>query len=467
MIRDDAKRKQLTLATMCIATFVAILDTTVVNLALHTIQDKMHASVTALQWVLDLYNLTYASFIMTGGILGDLYGRRRVFVAGMCLFTVGSLVCGLAPNTSILIAGRGLAGIGAALQLPGSLSILNVTFEDERERARAIAIWGGFNGLAMAIGPTVGGLLVDRLSWRSVFYLVVPFGIAVIALASARVSESSDPKGRELDPAGQAFAFVFLGCLAFGFIQGPSLSWSSPWIIASLVVSALSLGGFLNAERGKPGALVSLDAFRDAGFSAAIIDAALMTFGMYALLFIFPLYLQSVRRQTALVAGLQLLPMSVAFFVVSLFAERLLHRVGAKLLIAIGMTLTGAGIFQLAYANTRSSYTFLSLCLLVIGIGLGLITGPIMNAAVSRVPREKSGMSSGLVNVGRMTGATLGVAILGSIFGAHLEQAAHNTPRFLSGMHRALAIGGGSEIAGAVIALALLRSGQHKEAQSK
>lgn len=204
---ESGNRKTLTLATMCIATFVAILDTTVVNLALHAIQNEFHTSVTVLQWILDLYNLTYASFIMTGGVLGDLFGRRRIFALGMCLFTLGSLVCGLAPNPSVLIAGRGIAGIGAALQLPGSLSILNVTFQDEKERAHAIAIWGGFNGLAMAIGPTLGGLLVDHLGWRSVFFLVVPFGIVVIGLALSRVSESSDPKGRQLDLTGQTFAF--------------------------------------------------------------------------------------------------------------------------------------------------------------------------------------------------------------------------------------------------------------------
>ncbi len=456
---NDETQKRLTLATMCIATFVAILDTTVVNLALHSIQNQLHARITVLQWVLDLYNLTYASFIMTGGILGDLFGRRRIFVIGMILFTLGSLVCGIAPNTSLLLAGRGVAGAGAALQLPGSLSILNVTFQDEGERARAIAIWGGFNGLAMAVGPTVGGLLVDQFGWRSVFFLVVPFGIAVIVLAIARVPESSDPKGRQLDLAGQTLALLFLGCLTFGFIQGPSLSWRSPWIIASFIVCTASVIGFLKTERGKSGALVSLDVFRDGAFSAAIADAALMTFGMYALLFIFPLYLQSVRGQTAVMAGLELLPMSVSFFVVSLFAARFFRRAGARVSITTGLALTGAGIFGLAFSDAQSSYPSLFLRLFAIGIGLGLITGPIMTVAVSRVPRERSGMSSGLVNVGRLMGATLGVAILGSIFGAHLDQTAHDIPKFLAGMQKALAVGGSGELAGAGISLILLRSG--------
>jgi MFS transporter, DHA2 family, methylenomycin A resistance protein len=451
---------------MCIATFVAILDTTVVNLALHAIQSKLHAGITTLQWVLDLYNLTYASFIMTGGILGDLFGRRRIFAVGMCLFTLGSLVCGLAPNPSLLIAGRGIAGIGAALQLPGSLSILNITFQDEKERAHAIAIWGGFNGLAMAIGPTIGGLLVDHFGWRTVFFLVVPFGIVVIGLSLARISESSDPKGRQLDSSGQIFAFLCLGCLAFGFIQGPSLSWLSPWIIASFFVCVISFIGFLKTERGKSGALVSLEVFRDSMFSAAMTDAALMTFGMYALLFIFPLYLQSVRGQTAVIAGLELLPMSFTFFVVSLFAVRFVNLVGPRLAIAIGLALTGVGIGALAFVHAQSSFVPIWLGLFGIGIGLGLITGPIMTIAVSRVPRERSGMSSGLVNVARMVGATLGVAILGSIFGARLDQTTHNIPKFLSGMHRALAIGGSGEIVAAAIALIFMRSDSKIPAKS-
>lgn len=437
----DETSQRLTLAAMCIARFVAILDTTVVNLALHAIQAQLHASVTVLQWVLDLYNLMYASFIMTGGILGDLFGRRLIFVLGMSLFTLGSLVCGFAPSPSILIAGRGVAGIGAALQLPGSLSIINVTFKEENERAQAIAIWGGFNGLAMAVGPTVGGLLVDRFGWRSIFFLVVPFGIAVIALALARVLESSDREGRQLDLAGQTFALLFLASLAFGFIQGPSLSWFSPWIIGSFAVCAVSLIGFIGTEHGRSGALVSLGIFRDGAFSAAITDAALMTFGMYAPLFIFPLYLQSVRGQTAFVAGLELLPMSVTFFVISLFADRIANLLGPRVSITLGLALTGIGIFGLAFAGAQSTDLFIAVRLFVIGIGLGVITGPIMTVAVSRVPRERSGMSSGLVNVGRMVGATLGVAILGSIFGAHLSQATHNPPKFLDGMSKRLASG--------------------------
>jgi EmrB/QacA subfamily drug resistance transporter len=441
---------------MCIATFVAILDTSVVNLALHAIKDALHASVTALQWTIDAYNLIYAAFIMTGGALGDLFGRRRIFVIGMVLFTAGSVVCALAPNMAVLIAGRGLAGLGAAFQLPGALSILNVTFPDADARAHAISIWGGFNGFAMAIGPTVGGLCVAWLGWQSVFWLVVPFGVVAIALAQWAVPESSDPHGRRLDPAGQILAVLCLGTLAFAFIQAPSLHWSSPWIIACVVLCLASFVTFVLVERRVQGPLVDLALFRNRAFSAAIGDAALMTFGMYAFLFIFPLYLQSVRGFTPTAAGLMLVPMSLSFFLVSLVAGRLLQVVGARVLITGGLSLTAAGVALLAFQGAQTGVASMIGGLLAIGIGLGLITGPIMTVAVSGAPRERSGTSSWLVNVGRMIGATFGVATLGSVFGAHIGEAAQDASAFLAGMRMALAIGAAGLFAGALITLAWL-----------
>jgi MFS family permease len=224
---------------MCIATFMAILDTTVVNLGLHSIQGDLHVSLNVLQWILDIYNLVYAGFILTGGVLGDLFGRRRVFSIGIALFTLGSLICALAPNATVLICGRGVAGLGAALQLPGALSILTVTFPEPGERAHAIAIWGGFNGLAMAVGPSVGGLLVDYFGWRSIFYLVVPFGAVALVLAFTSVSESASQEGRRLDLSGQVLSILALGLLAFAFIQAPLLGWSSPLCACARVRSAV------------------------------------------------------------------------------------------------------------------------------------------------------------------------------------------------------------------------------------
>jgi len=441
---------------MCIATFMAILDTTVVNLGLHAIQGDLHVSLTVLQWVLDIYNLVYAGFILTGGVLGDLFGRRRVFSIGIALFTFGSLICALAPNATLLICGRGLAGLGAALQLPGALSILTVTFPQPGERARAIAIWGGFNELAMAVGPTVGGLLVDYFGWRSIFYLVVPFGAVALVLAFTSVSESASPKGRRLDLSGQVSSILALGLLAFAFIQAPSLGWSSPLILGCVLGSAVSFAALLKVESATPGALLSLAVFRNRAFSVAIANAAMMTFGFYTLLFIFPLYLQEIRGNSAVVTGLKLLPLSVTFFLVSLTAGKLLDRVGARALIAAGLGLFGGGLLALTLVSGQSSFAAMVPALVAIGLGNGLAFGAIMTVAVSNVDDSRSGMSSGLVNVARMVGATLGVAIPGSIFGAHVVQAGHDVTKFLVGMHRAFFLAGLDEVAGGLIALCFL-----------
>jgi EmrB/QacA subfamily drug resistance transporter len=435
---------------------MAILDTTVVNLGLHAIQGDLHVSLTVLQWVLDIYNLVYAGFILTGGVLGDLFGRRRVFSIGIALFTFGSLICALAPNATLLICGRGVAGLGAALQLPGALSILTVTFPEPAERARAIAIWGGFNGLAMAVGPTVGGLLVDYFGWRSIFYLVVPFGAAALVLAFTSVSESASPKGRRLDLSGQVLSILALGLLAFGFIQAPALGWSSPLILGCVFGSAVSFAALLKVESATPGALLSPAVFRNRAFSVAIANAAMMTFGFYTLLFIFPLYLQEIRGNSAVVTGLKLLPLSITFFLVSLIAGRLLHRVGARALIAAGLGLFGAGLLALTLVSGQSSFAAMVPALVAIGLGNGLAFGAIMTVAVSNVDDSRSGMSSGLVNVARMVGATLGVAIPGSIFGAHVVRAGHDVTKFLVGMHRAFFLAGLDEVAGGLIALSFL-----------
>ena len=364
---DVPARKRLTLATMCLATFVAILDTTVVNLALHAIQDSLHAGVSTLQWVLDAYNLTYASFILTGGVLGDLLGRRRIFRAGMALFLVGSAVAA-APGPGVLVAGRATAGLGAALQLPGALSILAVSFRDNRERSRAIAIWGGFNGLAMGVGPIAGGLLVDHFGWRSIFWLVVPFGVAILGL-TAGVAETSDPQGRRLDPPGQALSVAVLGLLTFALIEAPELRWSSWPIVASLATSALAAAAFAAVERSRRDVLLPLDLFRNFQFSIAIASAALMTFAFYSFLFVFPLYLQSVRGRSAVFAGVELLPMSITFFVLSPVAGRLLPRVGAGPLAGGGMVLIGAGVAALAGAGAHTGTLALAVPLLAMGIG--------------------------------------------------------------------------------------------------
>jgi MFS transporter, DHA2 family, methylenomycin A resistance protein len=454
---QDIRSNRLILAAMCLGTFMAVLDTSLVNLGLRRIKADLHAEIVVLQWVIDLYNLTYAAFLLTGGTLADRYGRRRLFLWGSAIFASGSLLCAIAPGAEILIFGRGIAGLGAALLLPAALAILNVTYPDAGARTRAIAIWGGMNGLAMAIGPTFGGALVDILGWRSLFYCILPVAAATLTVAALYVPESSDPRGRRLDPAGQTLAVVALVALSLALIEGPVWGWRSPAIFGCLSFAAGSAAAFLMVERRSADPLVPLRVFGEPAFSAAVADAALMTFGIYGLLFVLPLYLQSVRGASAALAGVELLPMSITFFVVSLIAGRVATAIGPRLLIGGGMTLTGLGILGLSRLSTDSGHGVIAAALFAVGVGLGSITGPIANAAVNNAPAARSGMSSGLVNVGRMLGATLGVAVLGIWFGGPAGQGTGDPQRFVDGMHTAFRWGGGAELIGAAIAFLWFR----------
>lgn len=407
------------LITMCLGVLVAQIDTSVVNLALNHINADLKAGVSGLQWVVDAYNLTYATLLLTGGVLGDLYGRRKIFALGIALFTVGSVICGLAPNITTLIAGRAIAGLGAALEVPITLAILTVTYPDPRERAVPLGIWASCNGLAFIIGPTLGGVLVDYAGWRSIFLLIVPPCLVTLALAWAAVPESSAPKGRHLDLPGQALAILALGALALAVIEGPHWGWTSAWQIGSIAVFILAVAAFLRVESRTSGAMIPLDLFRSRALSASLAIAGLMTFGMYAMLFLTPMYLQSVRGASALGAGIQLLPMSIAFVVVAQLSGWLTNRLGARTMICGGMGGMGFGMLGLAFATAWDAPFVMEGALLVVGIGLGLNTAPVQNVAVASVPQSRAGTASGLVNTARMVGATLGVAVLGLLFALH------------------------------------------------
>jgi EmrB/QacA subfamily drug resistance transporter len=441
--------RTLVLLTMCLGVLVAQIDTSVVNLALTHIKAELGAGIGALQWVVDAYNLAYATLLLTGGVLGDLCGRRRIFALGIALFTIGSLICGLAPNAAALIAGRAVAGLGAALEVPITLAILAVTYPKPEERAMPLGIWASCNGLAFIIGPTLGGLLVDHAGWRSIFLLIVPPCLATLALAFAAVSESSAPKGRHLDLPGQALAILTLGALSLGVIEGPHWGWTSPWLMACMAIFVAALIAFLRVEVRTAGAMLPLELLRSRSLSAALAIAALMTFGMYAMLFLTPLYLQSVLGSSALTAGLQLLPMSIAFVVVAQLSGWLTQTFGPRAMTVGGMSAMGVGMLMMATAVATGRVFAVEGALLVIGIGLGLNTAPVQNIAVAAVPQARAGTASGLVNTARMVGATLGVAVLGLLLALHAASAA--TPQ-AGGFSLPYLVGGAGELAGALLA---------------
>ncbi|KVG28910.1 MFS transporter [Burkholderia diffusa] len=442
-----ARQRSVTLLTLCLAVLVAQVDTAVVNLATRAIGAYFHAGVGALQWVVDSYNLTYAVLLLTGGLLADLYGRRRIFMAGTAVFTVASLLCALAPSVSVLIGARALAGVGAALLLPASLAIVRVVWRDPVERGRALGIWAACNGVAMAIGPTLGGVLIRHFGWRSIFLVVVPLSIAAMLLAIPAVPESSDPRGRHFDAGAQVAGALALGTLAYAAI----VFRDAP--VASAVASGIAIASFIAfvaiERRHGEAALVPLDIFGIGPFRGAIAATTGMTFGMYGVLFLLPLTWQSIGRLDSTGAGLALLPMALVFVAVSPCSGPLSERVGTRATTAGGVAVIASGLAAIGASAASPGLLGAEIGLALTGLGMGIATGPLMTVAVGAVDAARSGTASALVNVARMAGATLGIAVLGTLFAAEHGGTA--------GLRAAMFAGAAVQLAGAAAAVVSVR----------
>ena len=436
----------------CIGVFLAQLDTSIVNLALRQIGAGLGASVKELQWVIDAYNLAYASFLLAGGTLGDTYGRRRLFVGGIALFAAGSLVCGLAPNNLVLIGGRAVSGLGAALAVPTSLAILSDAYPDATERAKAIGIWASCNALAWLVGPALGGLVVGQLGWRAVFLIVVPIAIVAAIMTLAHIAGGRGAFTRAIDVKGQILGALTLGAFAFGFIEAPHWGWASAATIICLITALAALVAFVVAERGTREPLLPLGIFGTATFAASTAVAAAMTFGMYAMLFLMPLYLQAVHGATALIVGLQMLPMSIAFFVVSQKSGALVARLGARAMMTVGMAAMGAGLLVLSTIGPHTGVVHWVAAFLIIGVGLGLNTGPVLSVAVTVAPKAYSGTASSVINTARMVGATMRVALLGGLFAMHAGNDPSSAEAIVAGVRPAMLGGAIAEGLGALLA---------------
>lgn len=425
-------RRWLTLATLCIAVLVAQVDTAVVNLAVRRIGEYFHAGVGQLQWVVDSYNVVYASLLLTGGLLADLLGRRRVFMWGAGIFTAASVACAVAPSASVLVGARAVAGLGAALVIPASLAIVRVVWRDPGERGRALGIWAACNGLALAVGPTLGGVLIHRYDWPSVFYVVVPLGLAALLLALPAIPESADPHERDFDAGAQILGALTLGSLAYAAIRAHEAAGQA---VAAAVVALVACAAFLRVERRRgPRALVPLEIFRIGPFRSAITATAGMTFGMYGLIFLLPLFWQSSGRFDTVRAGIALMPMALVFVAVSPLSGMLVRKVGRRAMASGGVAVIGCGLLLVAFTAGHASVLPAELGLALTGLGMGMATGPLMDIAVGAVPAARSGTASALVNTARMVGATAGVAVLGTVFAAMRGGAA--------GVHAALLAGG-------------------------
>ncbi|MBO0766571.1 MAG: MFS transporter, partial [Hyphomicrobiaceae bacterium] len=366
------RRQWLTLITLCLAVLIVQLDTSVVNLATRPIGGYFHAQVGTLQWVVDSYNLVYAVLLLTGGLLADLYGRRFVYAIGAAVFTMGSLICASAPTIVVLISGRAVTGIGSALLIPASLAIIRVVWPEARERGRILGIWTACNGLAFAVGPTIGGVLIAHCGWRSIFLVVVPVGIAALGLALSVIPESFDPQGRHFDAAAQALGALALGGLAVAAIEAHGRLAVA---VLGLGVALLALLLFIKVERSRGrAALVPLEVFLIPEFCGAVLATAGMTFGMYGVLFLLPLAWQTTGRLDGVGAGIALMPMALVLVLVSPFSGPLGSRLGAREMTSGGVGVIGLGLLVIGLTADSVSIVPAEIGLGLTGLGMGLAT---------------------------------------------------------------------------------------------
>ncbi|MFE7627628.1 MFS transporter [Streptomyces sp. NPDC057509] len=417
------RRRMLVLAICCMSLLIVSLDTTALNVALPAMRRELDASVAGMQWTIDAYTLVLASLLMLAGSTADRIGRRKVFMAGLVLFTLGSALCSLAPNLEALIAFRMVQAVGGSMLNPVAMSIITNTFTDPRERARAIGVWGGVVGISMAAGPVAGGLLVDSVGWRSIFWVNLPVGIAALLLTWRYVPESRAHRARRPDPVGQLLVITLLGSLTYAIIETPQKGWVSAEILLFASLAAASLAGLLVYEPRRADPLIDLRFFRSAPFSGATVIAVSAFAGLGGFLFLNTLYLQDVRGLSALEAGLYTLPMAAMVCVLAPLSGRLVAARGPRIpLLVAGCAMAVSGLMLAAFdAETGTVSMFAAYVLF--GLGFGMVNAPITNTAVSGMPRSQAGVAAAVASTSRQIGQTLGVAVIGAALAAGMSGA--------------------------------------------
>lgn len=419
----------LGLIAICFGFFMVILDTSVVNVALPALQHDLHGSLEELQWVVNGYTLIFASLLLSAGTLGDRLGHKRTFLLGYVLFTGASLLCSLAPSLTLLIAARVLQGVGPALLVPSSLSLITHGFQDPGKRARAVGIWVGSSGIGLAGGPVIGGFLVETLGWRSIFLLNVPFGLLALALTRRFVSETPRRTAQKRDLWGQACVIVALATLTYALIEGRSQGWISPQIVSLFLLCIGASGGFLFIEARHSAPLLPLHFFSSRDFRVPLLVGCILNFGLYGILFVLSLFFQDISHYPAVLAGVALLPITVAAGSTALISGRITARLGPRRPMIGGLAASGLGTLLLLLGETNNVFLVLTVGEIVVGLGCGMTIPAMTTALLSAVPKSQVGVASALLNASRQLGGVLGVAILGSILGSVSVRSA-----FLAGM---------------------------------
>ncbi|WP_328904123.1 MFS transporter [Streptomyces sp. NBC_00441] len=421
------------LTVTCLGQFMVLLDNTIVGAALPDMQHRMHLELTGLQWIVDAYVLLVAMLLLSGGIFADRFGRKRVYLTGVAVFTVASVVCSLAPSLGWLVAGRVLQGIGAAAVSPASLALLAAAYPVPQERVKAIGLWAGLSGIGLAAGPVVGGVLTDAFGWPAIFLVNLPIG-AVLLLAGLRhLDEARNPHAPALDIPGTALSVLGVGALAYGLIEGGARGWTSPQILGSFAAAVLLLAAFVAVEARRRAPMLPLRLFRERLFTVSNTAMVVVGFALMGSSFFFSQFFVYVQGSSILRAGLQTLPGTLAMVIVSPYAGRLAARHGFRVVVTAGLALAGLGLLALGTVHADTAYGNVWWRLAVVGVGFALTMSPLTGAAIQAVSSQEGGLASGISSTTRQIGGVLGVAVLGAVvraresggasFGAGLDSA--------------------------------------------
>src|SRR3954451_10221821 len=457
----EENKKWWTLAAVAFGLFMIMLDNTIVNVALPSIQRSLHMSISSLEWIVTAYALTFAALLITGGKLGDLYGRRKMFILGLAIFTLSSLACGLSPNAGFLIGARAVQGVGAALMNPATLSIITATFPP-KQRGQAIGIWAGVSALALAIGPLIGGLIVDNINWHWIFYVNVPVGVVGILVSRLVIAESRDTSHEQsIDLPGLLTSGLALLSLSYALIEGNRHGWGSPEIIGLFAGAAVLLAVFIWLELRQRLPMLDLGLFRIGSFAGANLVAMLVSLGMFGVFFFISLYVQNVLGYSPMKAGAIFLPMTILIILVAPIAGKLSDQIGSRWLMGAGMTLVGISLLLYQGVGLHTTFWRLLPQLLLGGAGMALTMSPMTAAAMGSVPVDKAGVGSGVLNSFRQVGGSLGIALMGAIVASYIHNPVTSPlsplakQDYVNGMHAALAVSAAIIFAGAIVAVVM------------
>ena len=463
----DENRKWWTLGALSFALFMIMLDNTIVNVALPAIKSDLGIGTSELEWVVTAYALTFAVLLLTGGKLGDLYGRRLIFAIGLVVFTASSLACGLSSSATELIAARAVQGVGSALMMPATLSIITATFV-ARERGAAIGIWAGVSAMALAIGPLLGGVITEHISWNWIFYVNVQIGLLGIVAAVVVVPESKDMSHEQkLDPAGLLTSGIGLLALVYALIEGHNYGWTSARIVGLFVIAAVALAAFVVVELRQRLPMLDLTLFRNGTFTGANVVAILVTLAMFGIFVFFPIYMQTLRGWSPIQSGAALLPWTLLIVIFAPIAGKLSDRIGSRWLISGGMATVALCCLELSTVTVDSSFWHMLPGFVLGGLGMAFVMTPMSAAVMSAAPVDKAGVASGVLNTFRQVGVALGIAITGAIITNREAAALHagDDPAhaFVHGLTFAMRVSAVICLGGAAAAALLVRKYRHAE----